>query len=256
MNRNDFCRDREISETDRSRRAFLASVATAMGAVSLAPGIFLMSVGHEVAAAGEGVRRASASVRWGLLIDATRCRADCDACVLACHQENGLPLPQSSADVRWIRKVTLRDPKSGAERSFPAMCMHCAHPPCVDVCPTGASFKRADGIVLVNRHTCIGCRYCVMACPYKARNFVHAPVTTQKPDVPRGMGCAEGCTLCVHRVDRGEKPACVEACPTGALLFGDLNDPQSAIAQRVRELNARPLRSDLKLDPGVRFFGV
>ena len=71
------------------------------------------------------------------------------------------------------------------------MCQHCAEPPCVDVCPTGASFKRADGIVLVDKHTCIGCRYCMMACPYKARSFVHEPQHNQKPDVPRGMGPAE-----------------------------------------------------------------
>jgi molybdopterin-containing oxidoreductase family iron-sulfur binding subunit len=139
------------------------------------------------------------------------------------------------------------------------MCQHCAQPPCIDVCPTGASFKRADGIVLVDRHSCIGCRYCMMACPYKARSFVHEPVVDQKADVPRGKGCVESCTLCVHRIDRDRLPACVEACAaTGrkALLFGNLNDPHSEIARRAAEFGARALRPDLRLDPGVRYQGL
>jgi molybdopterin-containing oxidoreductase family iron-sulfur binding subunit len=140
------------------------------------------------------------------------------------------------------------------------MCQHCAEPPCVDVCPTGASFKRADGIVLVDRHSCIGCRYCVMACPYKARSFVHEPLTQQKPDVPRGKGCVESCTLCVHRLDAGQKTtACAEACSKaghGAIVFGDLNDPESVISRRVREIRTTQLRPDLRLDPGVRYAGL
>jgi tetrathionate reductase subunit B len=139
------------------------------------------------------------------------------------------------------------------------MCQHCAEPPCVDVCPTGASFKRADGIVLVDRHTCIGCRYCMMACPYKARSFVHEPLHDQKPEVPRGKGCVEACTLCVQRIDRNQIPACVEACAaTGhkAILFGNLNDPASEISQRIAVLGASPLRPDLRLNPGVRYQGL
>ena len=127
------------------------------------------------------------------------------------------------------------------------------------MCPTGASFKRADGIVLVDRHTCIGCRYCMMACPYRARSFVPGPVTGQRPEVPRGKGCVESCTLCVHRIDRGRIPACVEACEAaghGALLFGDLNDPASEIAKRVASYTTSAVRADLKLDPGVRYVGL
>jgi molybdopterin-containing oxidoreductase family iron-sulfur binding subunit len=129
----------------------------------------------------------------------------------------------------------------------------------VDVCPTGASFKRADGIVLVDKHICIGCRYCMMACPYKARSLVHEPVTGQNPDVPRGKGTVESCTLCVHRVDRGEIPACVEACNAAghrAIVFGDLNDPASEIAKRVAQYPSTQVRADLGLDPGVRYQGI
>jgi len=138
------------------------------------------------------------------------------------------------------------------------MCQHCANPPCVDVCPTGASFKRTDGIVLVDRHTCIGCRYCMMACPYKARSFVHETVTDQKPDLPRGKGTVEGCTMCVHRVDKGQNPACVDACAqkNGAIIFGDLNDPKSEISKRLAAVSSTQIRADLGLDPGVRYVGL
>ena len=193
-----------------------------------------------------------------MLVDVNRCSADCSACVSACDAENGLPATKTPTASQWIRKIELSDPR-GQPRSLPMMCQHCANPPCVDVCPTGASFKRADGIVLVDRHTCIGCRYCMMACPYKARSFVHEPVTGQRPEVPRGKGCVESCTLCVHRIDRGGIPACVEACEAaghGALLFGDLNDPGSEIAKRVASYTTSAVRADLRLDPGVRYVGL
>jgi molybdopterin-containing oxidoreductase family iron-sulfur binding subunit len=151
----------------------------------------------------------------------------------------------------------LKDLRSGRKASAPVMCQHCAQPPCVDVCPTGASFKRADGIVLVDRHTCIGCRYCMMACPYKARSFVHETLATQKPEVPRGKGCVESCTMCVHRIDRGERTtACAQACPTRAIVFGDLNDPESEISRRVAQIKTTQLRADLRLNTGVRYTGL
>jgi tetrathionate reductase subunit B len=100
----------------------------------------------------------------------------------------------------------------------------------------------------------------VMACPYKARSFVHEELTEQKPDVPRGKGCVEGCTLCVHRIDQGQQvTACAEACAKAghnAIIFGDLNDPDSAISRRVREVNTTQLRADLGLDTGVRYQGL
>ena len=136
------------------------------------------------------------------------------------------------------------------------MCMHCEDPPCVDVCPTGASFKRADGIVLVDKHTCIGCRYCMIACPYKARSFVHEVLEDQKPHAPRGKGTVESCTLCVHRIDADQQPACVEACSAtggGAMMFGDLNNPDSEISKRVATYASQQIRDDLGLNPGIRY---
>jgi tetrathionate reductase subunit B len=239
-----------------SRRGFLAISAATLGGIALAPGVRLI----EIAAAKPAGEAVTSKVRWGMLIDTTRCQSGCTDCVSACGKENGLgEVKNPRTDAQWIRKIDLKDLNSGRAVSLPMMCQHCANPPCVDVCPTGASFKRADGIVLVDRHTCIGCRYCVMACPYKARSFVHEEHTDQNPDVPRGKGCVEGCTLCVHRIDRDQKPACVEACTAAghnAMIFGDLNDPNSELAKRIKEVATTQVRADLQLDPGVRYQGI
>jgi [DsrC]-trisulfide reductase subunit O len=239
---------------DAERRHLLGFGAAALAGLALAPGVSLL----QVAAAKAPGDAASGSVRYGMLIDTDRCAAGCDACVQSCRAENRLPTPTRETDPQWIRKIEVTE-RSGKTHSVPMMCQHCAKPPCVDVCPTGASFRRADGIVLVDRHACIGCRYCVMACPYKARSFVHEPVADQNPDVPRGQGTAEGCSLCVHRVDRGRAPACVDACRAAghdAIVFGDLADPQSEIAQRVAKYTTMQVRADLRLDPGVRYQGL
>ena len=199
---------------------------------------------------------ASDKVRWGMLIDTAQCKEGCKDCVSACNKENGLSGGIAPTDSQWIRKIELKDISTGRELALPMMCQHCEHPPCVDVCPTAASFKRADGIVLVDKHRCIGCRYCMMACPYKARSFVHEPLHDQNPDVPRGKGTVESCTLCVHRVDQGLQPACAEACPNKAILFGNLNDPQSEIAQKVHSVASIQVRADLRLNPGIRYQGL
>jgi molybdopterin-containing oxidoreductase family iron-sulfur binding subunit len=241
---------------DLSRRGFLAISAATLGGVVLAPGIRLI----EIAGARAPEQAVSKQVRWGLLIDTNKCTPGCDDCVKACATENGLKnTGHPRTDAQWIRKVELKDIRTGHTNSVPVMCQHCEEPPCVDVCPTGASFKRADGIVLVDRHICIGCRYCMMACPYKARSIVFQSITDQNPDVPRGNGCAEACTLCVHRVDQGQQPACVDACTRAghnAMVFGDLNDPQSDIAQRVAKYASTQIRADFKLNPGVRYQGL
>jgi len=243
------------------RRLALGAAAAGLAGLLLAPGVRLIEIAQAAAQTGATAAGAGANpqVRWGMLIDTSRCASGCTACVSACQSENGLPTQPGPTDAQWIRKVELKAARTGKTHSLPVMCQHCAEPPCVDVCPTGASFKRADGIVLVDKHICIGCRYCMMACPYKARSFIHEPQTNQKPDVPRGMGTVESCTLCVHKVDQGQQPACVTACAAAghhALVFGNLNDPDSEIAKRVAQVPTRPLRADLELDPGVRYQGI
>jgi len=241
--------DIDQSTIDRARRNFLKTSAGA-AAIAIAPGMMLFQVAH---GKNEG---ASSAVRWGMLVDTNQCKTGCNDCVTACHTENGISGGTLPTDSQWIRKIEIKDISSGREISLPMMCQHCEHPPCVDVCPTNASMKRADGIVLVDKHRCIGCRYCMMACPYKARSFVHEPLTGQNPDVPRGKGTVESCTLCVHRIDQGLKPACSEACPNKAILFGDLNDPGSEIAQKVSSVATTQVRADLRLNPGVRYQGL
>lgn len=239
------------------RRGFLGIAAASLAGVMIAPGIRLIEVAQ--AAPSSGSTAAASKVRWGMLIDTSKCTPGCDACVRGCQSENGLPTKPGPTDSQWIRKIDIKEIKTGKTHSLPVMCQHCAEPPCVDVCPTGASFKRADGIVLVDRHSCIGCRYCVMACPYKARSFVHEPLSGQKPDVPRGKGTVEGCTMCVHKVDRGESPACMQACAAAgynAIVFGDLNDPDSEISKRIAQYSTRQLRADLNLNLGVRYQGL
>lgn len=237
------------------RRTFLGWTAVAAAGVVAAPALRLI----ELAQARSPEDVASALQRWGLLIDTAKCDG-CDDCVTACHQENGVTgHNRPSTDAQWIRKVSLSDRHTGHVQTLPLMCQHCENPPCVDVCPTAASFKRADGIVLVDKHTCIGCRYCVMACPYGARSFIHEDVTGQKADVPRGKGTVESCTLCVHRVDRDETPACVEACNRDggkAMLFGDLNNAESEIHKRLRSERSTQIRADLGLNTGVRYQGL
>jgi molybdopterin-containing oxidoreductase family iron-sulfur binding subunit len=239
----------KMNDIDNQRRTFLKTTLGA-AAVAIAPGMLLMDMAHGKAEAVSG------KVRWGMLIDTAQCKEGCNDCVSACNKENGLSGGTSATDSQWIRKIEIKDISSGRELSLPMMCQHCEHPPCVDVCPTAASFKRADGIVLVDRHRCIGCRYCMMACPYKARSFVHEPLHEQNPDVPRGKGTVESCTLCVHRIDQGMQPACTEACPNKAILFGDLNDPNSEIAKKVHSVASVQVRAELQLNPGVRYQGL
>jgi molybdopterin-containing oxidoreductase family iron-sulfur binding subunit len=244
---------------DEARRGFLQGAAATV--TTLAAGVSLYAIGADPADAARAPgEKVTSKVRWGLLIDASKCADGCNACVSACREENGWwDTGRPETDAQWIRQLTVRNPGNGASFSLPMMCQHCADAPCVHVCPTGASFRRADGIVLVDKHTCIGCRYCMMACPYNARSFVHEPVEDQRPHAPRGKGTVEGCTLCVHRVDEGRSPACVQACREtagGAMLFGDLNDPSSEIARRVASHRTTRVRADLGTDPGVYYEGI
>ena len=241
------------SLADRSRRRFLARAGVA--AAGLAAGVRFIDFPHANAASDP----VTGARRWGMLIDADKCATGCNACVTACNDEHGIRgHGRPETDAQWIRKVTLREKATGRETSLPLMCQHCENPPCVDVCPTGASFRRADGIVLVDKHSCIGCRYCMLACPFKARSFVHENLSDQKPWSPRGKGTVESCNLCVHRIDEanGRIPACAEACAREghkAILFGDLKNPTSTLAKELVDDDTQELRADLGLNTGIRY---
>ena len=242
---------------DSYRRRFLGGVL-GVGATAVLPAgmLFWQSAEGDV---NDGPP-ASSKVRWGMLVDTTKCSAGCDACVRGCDQENGLSGNTSPTSPQWIRKVQVTNPRTGYSFSLPMMCQHCEDAPCVDVCPTGASFYRADGIVIVDRHLCIGCRYCMMACPYKARSFIHHPVTDQLAEVPRGIGCVESCSFCVQRIDAGKRTtACQDACNAEghqAIYFGDLKDPNSDISKRLASYGGQEVLASLDLHTGVRYQGI
>ena len=198
-----------------------------------------------------------ASRKLGLVIDLDTC-VGCHACAVACKQwnEGGAfgPLPDADPYGKeplgvWFNRVHTYEVERGAGKApmtvhFPRSCLHCETPDCVTVCPTGASYKRAeDGIVLVDEAKCIGCKLCSWACPYGAREYGEARGVMQK------------CTLCVDRIynqslDEGDRqPACVQACPTRARHFGDLGDPHSAISRLVADRGGYDLGPDLGFRP-------
>ncbi len=161
--------------------------------------------------------------RYALVVDSRKC-LNCKACVVACRAENQVPLGNSRD---WINEDHRGAWPKLMASSEPEQCHHCDNPSCVRVCPTGASRQRADGIVVVNEEDCIGCRYCVIACPYGARFF------------RKDKGVVEKCTFCAHRVDRGEPPACVETCPSKVRVFGDLADPNGKLQELLETRNYR-----------------
>ncbi len=238
-----------------NRRDFIkTTTATTAGVATIASGITLTTFvnANESPVTNEK--------RWGMLIDTNKLtESDIDDMVSACQEEQGWGGEiHSTGDQkpRWIKKIKVQDKTTKKITSLPLMCQHCEKPPCVDVCPTNASMKREDGIVLVDRHLCIGCRYCMVACPYDARSFAHETITDQKEHMPRGKGTVEACTMCVHRVDKGESPACAEAVDSDAVIFGDLYDTNSKINQTLKKIQSSQIRADLNLNTGVRYSGI
>jgi len=208
---------------------------------------------------------ASNRPKWGMAIDVSKCEDGCTACLDACREENNLAAPEDpSTDIHFIRKVSIRrkHAANALETPVPLLCNHCENPPCVQVCPVRASYQRLDGIVLVDPHRCIGCRYCLIACPYNARqfNYKESHASPSNPDYPaRSHGVSESCTFCAHLVDQGRTPACVAACEqmgAGALVFGDLNDADSEVSRVVATNQARGLREDLGTRPKVYYIGL
>jgi Fe-S-cluster-containing dehydrogenase component len=177
-----------------------------------------------------------AKKRYAMAVDTWRC-VGCTACILACNGENALP---SGLFRNWVATETDGHYPNLAMEIRSERCNQCDDSPCVTNCPTGASYVGEGGIVLIDRSLCTGCKACIVACPYSAR--------TIHPD-----GYADKCTFCDHRVARGDDPACVSNCPTQALTFGDLNDPDSTIARLLRERRSKVLRPEMGTKPNVYY---
>lgn len=173
-----------------------------------------------------------------LIIDLDKC-IGCHSCAVICKQENNVEL-----GTFWNKVLTVGPSGKFPDLEMyyqPTMCQHCDNPKCVSACPTGASYKRDDGVVLVDHEKCVGCQYCIMACPYGVRHY------TDK-------GVIEKCTLCAQRIDNGGMPACATICPGTARIFGDLEDPASEVSRVVKEAGTDMHKlSDVGNKPGVGY---
>jgi molybdopterin-containing oxidoreductase family iron-sulfur binding subunit len=234
-----------------------------------------------LAAASLASPAAAAGRQWAMVVDVEACLSAGvrEACAEACHREHNVPsLPERDERVEWIWSERLEHVFEDQvhERTAPAaleapvlvLCNHCANPSCVRVCPTGATWKReSDGIVMMDMHRCIGCRYCMAACPYGARSFnwrdprpFVATGSDGQPasDYPtRTRGVVEKCTFCAERVREGREPACVEAARAagaeGALVFGDAADSGSEVSRILRERTTLVRRPSLGNGPNVYY---
>ena len=215
--------------------------------------------------------------RWSMVIDMQQCSHEegCKDCMNRCHRIHNVPDYGNAKDeIKWIWKEEYDHVFPGQENEFQAerlkhqpfvvLCNHCKHPPCVRVCPTKATFKRKqDGIVTMDMHRCIGCRFCMAACPYGSRSFnFRDPKGKDKkgqpylkvvnPEYPtRSKGVVEKCNFCLERLAKGQIPACVEACKFKALVFGDLDDPNSEVRSILRENYTIRRKPELGTDPSV-----
>jgi phenylacetyl-CoA:acceptor oxidoreductase 27-kDa subunit len=208
-------------------------------------------------------------MRWGMVIDLRRC-VGCQTCTIACKQENGLP---AGTVWRFVADIEIGEYPNVRRLFLPMQCMHCAEPPCVPVCPTGASRQRADGIVWVRYDDCVGCGYCAMACPYHARHLVHEangyfaqPTPSELAQAePERHGVMTKCTFCKDRVDEGlarglvpgvdpeATPMCSVACIADAIVFGDLDNPESRVSKMIGEGRAQLLMPECGTEPRVYY---
>lgn len=204
---------------------------------------------------------------WGYVVDTRKC-IGCGRCANACKLENHVPFDEPVYRT-WIERyritregreetVKIDSPNGGIDgftddiptedikKAFyvPKICNHCDNPPCVQVCPVGATYLTEDGVVLVDYDYCIGCRYCIQGCPYGARYF----------NIEKGT--ADKCTWCYHRITKGLLPACVQACPVEARKFGDLKDPESEINKILDKERINVLKADLGTKPKVYYVGL
>ena len=251
-----------MSRHDPGRRAFLRGAAAAV-------------------ALGGPVRAEARSHRWGMAIDLDRCTA-CGACTVACRQENNVPTygpspEEAGAQPEWMSLLWLEpEQPGGLPQALPFPCQHCADAPCVKACPVGATYKDDDGTTMQIWDRCIGCRYCMVACPYGRRSFNWQEprwdgslVQLLNPDVAtRPKGVVEKCTFCHHRIQRLREetaragrqptddelqrlPACAAACPARAIVFGDLEDPTSEVARLAQSPRVFRLLEHLGTAPSV-----
>jgi molybdopterin-containing oxidoreductase family iron-sulfur binding subunit len=257
-----------------SRRRFL-KVAGFAAAAGLGGGAAfeLVLPGQVDAAQMYRPPEALTATHWAMTVDLRKFHGPEDAkpLVEACHLTHNVPHIPNQKLIKWIwptsfdhaftHKENRMVPPEVEHKPIMVLCNHCENPPCVRVCPTKATFKReSDGIVIMDMHRCIGCRFCMAACPYGARSFnfydprEFLPEKLSNPDYPtRTKGVVEKCNFCAERLAVGKLPACVEASKDGQLLFGDLDDPRSAVRRALRERYSIRRKPDLGTQPSVYY---
>ena len=252
----------------RSRRQFLkvASLSVAGLGAQLAAG----GMTKAAAAVNPSYKKDALGLkagRWAMVIDTREfaTKEDFDACVNACNKAHNIPLIPNKTEIKWIwqdtyhhtftDKVNKYQSKEIEERDYFMLCNHCENPPCVRVCPTQATYKLENGIVAMDYHRCIGCRFCMAGCPFGARSFNFSDprpyIKDINPDFPTRMaGVVEKCNFCVERLSEGKMPACVEAAK-GKIHFGDLADPESEVRKLLEENFTLRRKPTLGTEPGV-----
>lgn len=255
----------------RSRRQFLKVASLSVLGLSAQ-----LATGNIVNAAEQGEQylpneNGLKAGRWGMVIDtrAFETPADFAACIDACHKAHNVPHIPNNQDIKWLWTDTYEHSFPEQEnnhlseeiekRDFLLLCNHCENPACVRVCPTKATYKRPDGIVAMDYHRCIGCRFCMAGCPYGARSFNFANprpflnMAEINPEFPTRMrGVVEKCNFCVERLAKGLMPACVEAAE-GKIVFGDLSDPESEIRKVLAENFTIRRKPAVGTQPGVYY---
>lgn len=198
-------------------------------------------------------------MRYGMVIDLERC-VGCNSCTLACRMEQGTP---AGVLYHQVKKYEIGTYPSAKLRFLPMPCMHCADPACLKVCPTGATHQQEDGLVLIDEHKCIGCKCCILACPYGSRHYLGELVNyyggsspTPYEEVKRRnfkKGTVVKCNFCAQRLLKGLLPACVETCPAQARYFGDLDDPDSEVSRLIADCHGTPYREEFGTRPSVYY---
>ena len=253
------------------RRKFIKFAGlSALGLAGGAPVATRLGAQH---AAGTSTANPAAGTRWAMVIDLKKCREagdDCDDCINACHQVHNVPdFDNKKDEIKWIWKESFHHAFHGQEHEYLGeelrhshamlLCNHCDNPPCTNVCPTQATWKREeDGIVMMDWHRCIGCRYCVAACPYGSRSFNWRDPRPHIDDLheeypSRTRGVVEKCTFCEERLAVGKRPACVDACKNNAILFGDLEDPHSEVREVLANRFSMIRKPELGTKPQVYY---
>lgn len=180
--------------------------------------------------------------KWAIVIDSAKC-IDCKACDVACKRENGVEANGRREVYRnWITSKGVEGTYPNLKQRFePAQCHHCANTPCYKVCPTSATYKNDDGLIMMDYKRCIVCSTCIAACPYDARY-----VSKQKKAIDK-------CTFCAHRIYTGKLPACVDTCPTVVRVFGDLNDPESEVSKILASRDYFVIKPDAGTKPNLYY---